>query len=176
MIGRCRIGELIQCHIDHGDPETFVVGVLISYDDTWFLLKDVSSYGESNGFALYQRCDIVSVKDDSEYLNKIALLIKYNNASWPDIQVSGHDLLIQVIQLCITMSKVVGIEIYASGYRDVNGIIEEVDGNVVTIRQTDEFGQSDGRCWLVVNSITRMYFDDKESTYLGILNSHFNSR
>ena len=81
MIGRNQTGKLIQCHIDPDDPETFVVGVFICCDEDWLLLKDISSYGESNGFALYQRSDLVSFEDNSDYINRIALLMKYNHAS-----------------------------------------------------------------------------------------------
>lgn len=173
MIGSNQIGKLIQCHIDCGEPETFVVGILLAYDDEWFLMKDVSSYGEGNGFALYKKSDLVSVEVESDYLDKIAFLMRFNNTMWPDLRVSDNSLLIQVIHLCYSGGTVVGIETYASGFRDINGIIEGTDRNIVIIRQIDEYGRHDGVCWLDINSITRIFFNDKESTYLGILFQHY---
>ena len=172
MIGRNQIGKLIQCHIDHSDPETFVVGILLAHDDEWFLMKDVSSYGEGNGFALYKKRDLLSVEVKSDYIDKIAFLMRFNNTMWPELQISDNNLLIQVIQLCFIGGTVVGIETYASGFRDINGIIEGIERNIVIIRQIDEYGRYDGVCWLDVNSITRFFFNDKESTYLGILFQH----
>lgn len=172
MIRSKQIGELMQCHIDPDDPETFVVGILYAYDEEWFLMKDVSSYGEENGFALYKKSDLISVEVKSDYIEKIAFLMRFNNTMWPELQVSDNNLLIQVIQLCFAKSTVVGIETYASGFRDINGIIEGIEGNIVIIRQIDEYGRYDGVSWLDTGAITRMFFNDKESTYLGILFQH----
>lgn len=172
MIENNQIGKLIQCHIDCSDPETFVVGILIAHDDEWFLMKDVSVYGEENGFALYKKNDLLAVEIESSYIAKIAFLMRFNNTMWPKIQISDDNLLIQVIQLCSSGGGVVGIETYASGFRDINGIVEGIDRNIVIIRQIDEYGRYDGMCWLNINSITRIFFKDKESTYLGILFQH----
>ena len=176
MIGNKEIGKLIQCHIDHSAPETFVVGILHAHDDEWFLMKDVSSYGEGNGFALYQKSDLLSVEVKSDYIDKIAFLIRFNNTMWPELQVSDNNLLLQVIQMCFIGSAVVGIETYARGFRDINGMIEGIERNIVIIRQIDEYGRYDGICWLDVSSITRIFFNDKESTYLGILFQCFDIR
>lgn len=173
MLRRDHIGQLIQCHIDQNDPETFVVGVLISFDDDWLLMQDVSVYGESNGFALYQRTDLVSFEEESNYLDKMHILLQYSQASWPNTHIQGRNLLTQVLEYCCFSGKVVGIETHASGFRDVNGVVEKVDENIAVLKQIDEYGKCDGNCWLNVGSITRMYFNDKESICLDFLRKYY---
>lgn len=173
MINDKLINKLIQCHIDHEDPETFVVGYLIAHDEEWFLMKDVSISGECNGFALYKKSDLYSVESSSRYIDKIAFLIDFKDTVWPELSILRGHLLPQIIDVCMKEKLVAGIELYASGLRDINGIIESFDDKILTIRQIDEYGIYDGMCWLDVAAITRVFFQDEESTNLKILFDHF---
>ena len=79
MLNECMMGEIIQCHIDYGDPESFVVGRLAYFDHDWFLMQDISTAGRWNGLALYMMCDIVSVKKFTDYVHRIESLIECRN-------------------------------------------------------------------------------------------------
>lgn len=169
MLDECLIGKIIQCHIDHGDPESFVVGRLVYFDSDWFLMQDLSPAGRWNGLALYMRSDLVSVDEYSDYIHRIISLIKCRNKPEPFIPPMSKDPLMSLLLYARDSSRVIGLELYASGYRDIDGTIDGLTKNTLCINQIDEFGRSDGKSYLSIDAITRCYLDDEESKCLEML-------
>lgn len=169
MLDECLIGKIIQCHIDYSDPESFVVGRLAYYDSDWFLMQDLSSGGRWNGLALYMRSDIVSVSEFTDYIQRIVSLMKRRNESEPIIPPMSKDPLMSLLLYARDSNRVIGLELHASGYRDINGTIDSLTKNTLCITQIDEFGRSDGKSYLSVEAITRCYLDDEESKCLEML-------
>lgn len=169
MVSKNLLGQHVQCHIDKGDPESFVLGKLLYADDRWFLMNDVTPYGEYNGFALYSTEDLVFVEENTEYIRMIMRLLEHNHALSEDVLIQDDDPLTFVLKLAKTSAKVIGIEVYASGIRDINGIVEDIGENSVVIKQIDEFGRCDGRSWIKLGAVTRVFWDDKESMCLQVL-------
>ena len=56
----------------------------------------------------------------------------------------------------------IGIELCKSGFRDLHGIIESFNNDVLCIRQFDEFGQYDGKSFIKLDAISRCYMDEEE--------------
>ena len=75
IINDTMLGKVLQCHVDKGDPETFVIGRLLAFDNLWFLLQDVSPSGYWNGFALYLVTDLVRIQETSRYLERVNILL-----------------------------------------------------------------------------------------------------
>lgn len=169
MLDVSMIGKIIQCHIDHSDPETFVVGRLVYFDTDWFLMQDLTPAGRWNGLALYMLSDVVSVNEFTDYIHRIVSLIKYRTEALPVVPPIFNDPLTSLLVYARDSNRVIGLELYASGYRDINGTVISLTKNNVCINQIDEFGRTDGKSYLSVNSITRCYLDDEESTCLAIL-------
>lgn len=169
MLDERYIGKIIQCHIDYSDPESFVVGRLAYFDSDWFLMQDISPAGRWNGLALYMLSDIVSVNEFSDYIQRIVSLMKYRKESEPFIPAICKDPLMNLLLYARDSSRVIGLELHASGYRDINGIVDSLTKNTLCINQIDEFGRADGKSYLSIAAITRCYLDDEESRCLEIL-------
>lgn len=169
MLSDGLMGRIIQCHIDHGDPESFVVGRLVYNNSEWFLMQDLSPTGHWNGLALYMQSDIVSIADSTEYLDRIKTLIKYRNEPEPVVPPISNNPLISLLCYGKDSMRIVGVELYASGYRDVVGTINCLTNRVLCINQIDEFGHPDGRSYLSTEAITRCYIDDEDLRCLEIL-------
>lgn len=169
MLDECLIGKIIQCHIDCSDPESFVVGRLAYFDSDWFLMQDLSSAGRWNGLALYMRSDLVSVNEYTDYIHRIVSLIKCRNEPEPFIPPMSTDPLMSLLLYARDSSRVIGLELHASGYRDIDGTIDSLTKNTLCINQIDEFGRSDGKSYLSIDAITRCYLDDEESKCLEML-------
>ena len=169
MLNECMMGEIIQCHIDYGDPESFVVGRLAYFDHDWFLMQDISTAGRWNGLALYMMCDIVSVKKFTDYVHRIESLIECRNELEPFIPPISENPLMSLLLYAKDSNRIIGLELHASGYRDVNGIIDSMSKSTLCINQIDEFGRADGKSYLSIDAITRCYLDDEESKCLEML-------
>lgn len=169
MVNEKNIGRIIQCHIDHSDPESFVVGKVICCDSDWFFMQDISSVGCWNGLALYQQCDVVSIESETEYLNRILLLISKRNEPVPYSPPISNNILESLLNYAMHTNRIIGIELCKSGYRDINGIITKINKEIVCIDQIDEYGKDDGTSYVSIDTITRCYIDDAESKCLEIL-------
>ena len=169
MLDQCLVGKIIQCNIDHSDPESFVVGRLVSLDHNWILMQDLSPAGRWNGLALYMQSDIGSVDEDTDYLHRIVSLVNFRNEPEPVIPHMDADPLANLLLYARASNRVVGLELYASGYRDINGTIDSVTRTTLCINQVDEYGRADGKSYLSVDAITRCFLDDEESKCLEIL-------
>lgn len=169
MLDECLIGKIIQCHIDYTDPESFVVGRLVYSDSYWFLMQDLSPAGHWNGLALYMQSDIVSVSEFTDYIHRIVSLVKCRNESEPFIPPMSDDPLMSLLLYARSSDRIIGFELHASGYRDINGTIESLTKNTLCINQIDEYGRPDGKSYLSIDAITRCYLDDEESKCLEML-------
>ena len=169
MLDKRLIGEIIQCHIDHSDPESFVVGQLVYFDSNWFLMQDLSSSGHWNGLALYMLSDIVSVDECTDYIDRIKSLIKCRNKSEPFVPPISDDPLLSLLLYAKYSNRIVGLELLASGYRDINGTVDSLTKNTLCVHQIDEFGRADGKSYLLIDAISRCYLDDEESKCLEML-------
>ena len=169
MLGREDIGKMLQCHIDTGDPETFVVGRLVWLDAEWFLMQDVSPAGRWNGLALYLLSDLVTVEQDTPYIAKMETLLRYRNEQPSAVPPIGPEPLRDLLGHGGAAGKIVGLELLRSGYRDVIGFVDGCTDTVLSVRQVDEFGKADGKSWLSLDAITRCYLDDEESRCLEVL-------
>ena len=174
MVDISLIGKIIQCHIDEGDPDTFVVGRVAYADDNWFLMKDILPGGYWNGFALYLQSDVVTIEESSEYLHRVLTLVRYRHQQEPKMfDISSHPL-VEMLTYAENTKKIVGIEICCSGYRNVNGTVVKITDDTLVMRQLDEYGRADGESYISIDSITRCYLDDDESEILEILSSEMN--
>jgi len=118
---------------------------------------------------LYKQADIVLIDNHSEYICKIEKLVKYRNETAPSVPSVSRDPLLSLLCYAKDFQRVVGIELHASGYRDINGFVTTLSKDAVRIEQMDEFGKHDGTSYVSMDAITRCYLDDDESRCLEVL-------
>lgn len=169
MLSNNLIGKIIQCHIDQNNPESFVVGRLAYTDSDWFIMQDITPEGRWNGLALYMQADIVQFEENTDYIRKLEGLLRYRNKPVPILPPMSEEPLKSLLVYAKKKATVIGIELCASGYRDVNGTIDFLENQTVGVMQIDEFGLSDGKSYLAVDAITRCFVDDEESMCLEII-------
>lgn len=169
MIACEYVDKIVQCHLDHSAPDTFVVGKIIWSGDKWFVMKDILPSGIWNGYALYLVSDIVKIIDNSDYLQRIKMLLAHRGIHSDSLNISSHDPLIELLTYVMNHHRIVSLELLCSGIRDVCGYITSVHKEVIYIMQIDEFGRYDGRSFISVDAITRLFFADEEGQCLEIL-------
>ncbi len=156
------MGHIVQCHIDEGDPETFVVGSLVYQNEKWFLLKMISPQGRWDGLALFPQTDLQAVEEDTDYILKLKALLKYRKTPAPTVPPIGENPLVSLLDYAQKEQKVIQIELCASGACDVLGIVSQFDEATLCVRQIDEFGRYDGKAYLAMDAITRFFVDSDE--------------
>lgn len=166
------VGEIMQFHIDKGDPNTFVVGCLSTFDTKWFLLQSVSYLGKWDGLALYLNSDLVSLETEVSYLEKMNILLRFRNEKPPNVPETKKNTLFALLEYARETGKFVAIELHMSGDRDVIGSVHEIYKNAVQIRQVDEYGRYDGETLVSTEAISRVFLDDEELKCLKILSEH----
>lgn len=169
MLDKGLIGKIIQCHIDHGDPESFVVGRLVYCDSDWFLMQDISPEGRWDGLALTMQADIVMFHTSTDYLHRIMTLVRCRNEVEPYVPPIHGDPLISLLRYAKDANRVIGLELHESGYRNMDGTIGDLTKKILCIDQLDEFGRPDGRAYLSIDAITGLYVDDDEANCLEML-------
>lgn len=162
-------GQIIQCHIDIGDPETFIIGRVVWMNEMWFLIQLISPHGRWDGYALYLQADVVAVQTDSEYLRKIKFLNTHRHGYIPSTPEISNNALVDLLSYAKSRKKLVGIELYMSGYRDVIGFVDFVQGQTICIQQVDEYGKPDGFSYIAIDAITRCYIDDDDLNCLELI-------
>lgn len=163
------VGKIVQCHLDHSDPETFVVGKIIWAGDKWFAMNDILPSGIWNGYALYLVSDVVKIIDKSDYLQRIKTLLAHRGSYRESLNISFRNPLVELLTYIKEHHRIVSLELNCSGLRDVCGYITSIYEDVISVLQIDEFGRYDGTTYLTVDAITRLFFADEEAQCLEIL-------
>lgn len=168
MINNHYLNKVIQCHIDSGDPETFIVGRICWVSDTWFIVQEVSICGEWDGISLYPQSDLVKIVDNSKYLcNLMYVLEKRGEHPMPIPQVKDFPLQ-ALLQYARDNNNMCSFEQNKSGY-NIIGSVSAFDDHYVQIDQYTEDGEPDGSTLILQSSISRIHIGTHFLRYLEIL-------
>ena len=169
IINDSMLGKVLQCHVDKDDPETFVIGKLLAFDNLWFLLQDVLPSGHWNGFALYLVADLVRIHETSRYLERINILLTQRSQKRVFEPPIKSNLLVGMLNYAKTNGRIIGFELQFSGYRDINGIILDFSEGKICVQAVNEYGEKEDDVCLELDAITRCFVEDDESECLEIL-------
>lgn len=164
-----REGEILQFHIDPGDPESFVAGRLLAVFESSFLVQLITPAGSWDGFGLFALRDLGAIEQETPYMQKLERLARLRHAAEkaaPARQMNGIDTLLFYAR---QQDQPVAIELLQSGERDLVGYVDRFDESYLVIAQLDEWGRSDGISVVRRDPITRMYCADESLLCLKLL-------
>ncbi len=78
----------------------------------------------------------------------------------------GDNLFDSMLKIASETKKIVALELMDSGYDDVIGFVDDVNGDICKLTQTDEFGCRNGFAYIKISSITRISYDSKNEQRL----------
>lgn len=175
LISENYLNKIIQCHLDINDPDTFIVGRVCWLSDEWFLVQEVSEYGQWNGISLYLQSDVVAATETSTYLHKLQhVLHERNEQPMPIPSLHKHPFP-ELIQYLNENRRMCAFELLRSGDRDVVGLVCSYSSNSICVSQITEDGEFDGESLICISAITRVFIGDYHLQYLEHLSS-FNDR
>lgn len=162
-------GRILQCHVDSGDPETFVVGRLLWLFADSFVLNMISPYGRWDGLAMFTLDDLVTVEKGTDYIKMLEKLLILRHEAEPEMPSRMEDGVNTILAYAQNCKEPVALELYKSGHRDVVGYISSLDDGFLQIEQVDELGNSDGTSFVRLCAISRVFCGDDSLTCVKLL-------
>ena len=170
MIDKMFIGEVIQCHLNFNDPDTFVVGTVIDANEEWFLLCSISPYGKFDGYILYSQSDVVYIEFNTRYIEKLKTLWSIHHLE-SKLTCQFKATIDDFLKYAKSSDRVVCIELEKSGCRDLKGFVNRIDNDTIEFVELDDYGSFYGNAKISYASITRCFVEDDESTSLELLSN-----
>lgn len=156
------VGSILQCHIDPGDPETFVVGRVLYVNPDSFVLALISPQGRWDGWMCCLQSDLVGIDQDSDYIAVLRRLLQYHQSREADAAILGNGSMDDILDYAYRAHRIIAMELCKSGQRDVIGYVTERYQDSIVIEQFDDIGIADGISQVAQCAITRLYIGDDD--------------
>ena len=164
--------EIVCIYSDQNDLDSFLTGFLQEIDDEDFLLKSINPKGLYDGFVLKNLDSIVKIEAESAYIKRVKFLSECRPVCHDNINIKGN-LKLDLIEYAIEKNKAVSIELFHSGYHDVIGYPEELEGDLCKIHSITDDGEYDGYTFINIASITLLICDGVNEQKLDILHREY---
>lgn len=149
-------------------PRSFVAGWVEAVSSEHVLLRQVSSNGFYDGFALRFLEDVFRVEHDDAYLGELALLYQAREQRHPSFlpEQLNADLLQETLHAAQRLALPVTISVEGA---DVSGWVQSVGTETLTLERAQTNGQPDGEAFLAFDSIEAVSVDELDLQDMAIL-------
>lgn len=154
--------SFLEYHLDPDDPEIFVIGKKVCSDEDWFILEEVTSNGQFDGFSLYKAKDLVMTQDNTDYMNFVRALMffRYDPPSvWPSFE---NNPFLNFLSYSKQIDKPIALELMESGEINARGFVSEMSDEYISLNQVNEFAHKDGKILISLRSITRAFIMNRK--------------
>lgn len=149
--------ELIEVYYDDSNTQNFIVGFIIQVDNLHCILQLVTPEGNQDGYLLIGTDEIFSVVSKSRYLKKIMTLIMNKQVVREvDFNLKDKNLIDSFIDYILNNKYVARIYLLGSQEFDFQGIISNKTSTKCKLQQITDYGEMDGVCSILTNTITRI--------------------
>jgi len=156
-----KINDFVAIYTDL-EAETFGLGMVVAFDDKDVIIGSVDPSGNEDGLILYNVDTICKIEKDTQYCQKIKKLMQSKKTSLAT-HGFGKKILQELLSLAKDNKKLVEIQLQNSHKSDTVGFVESLDNNVCKIRQFDYLGNEDGCCIFLIEDISSVKYDNRES-------------
>lgn len=156
-------GNPVSIYSDNESTERFSFGFIQGVSDDYVLLASISPLGFYDGYVIIKYKDIYRLEKNDKYGEKVYKLYGIRKQNHPIVPLTSDNIILDLIQFSRDKQLVVTIELDNSGYDDLQGIVSEIQGDMVVVMQIDDDGNPDGKTVVCFDRITRAICDsDKE--------------
>lgn len=155
----CVEEKFVSIYTNYADSDRFCYGKILSVNEEEILLYLISPNGEYDGLSVRNTNDVFRVEYGGEYEKKMLSLISDDNLDYFEQCIDDNNLFLSVLILSQKCNKIVSVELQNSGSFCVVGIVEDVNEDVCTIKQYDDYGNFDGYSIVKLDSITELSLD-----------------
>ncbi len=149
--------ELVEVYYDDRNTQNFVVGFIMQVDTEHCMLQLITPEGNQDGYLLIGTDEIFSIVSKSRYLEKIMiLLMNKKDATEITFHPKGKNLLESFLDYIYENKYVTRIYLLGSQEFDFQGIILDNTSTKCKIELITDYGEKDGVCTILTNTITRI--------------------
>lgn len=159
-------------YTDFNDTSKFLYGRFLCANEYYFVVYMFSCDGDFDGILVKTTDSIIRLEFDGQYEEKMQLLS--SEKELPEILsfLNNKYIIDQVLDYANKTQSIVSIEICSSSCDDIVGFVEEMNNDMVKIKQVDEYGFDDGVTIIKLSNITQISFlseKEKRVNYLANL-------
>lgn len=150
----CAENSRVLIYTDHSDTNKFIFCTILAVNETEIAVQMISPDGEDDGIRVFDVNLVFRVEKNEMYFEKMRYLCESNLSSGFDLDFQSGNIKRTVLQYALSKKFILSIELVDSGYNDIVGFVDSIDGTQCTIRQIDEYGFEDGFSYVTTEDIT----------------------
>lgn len=155
------INELIEIYRDI-ESDYFIVGNIIRANENFILYKNFELDGSEAGFGVLLIENILLIKYDTKYLNRIKKLSKSPFTNEIKIPKLKEDYILDTLKYANENNEIIGIELSNSKNLDLLGKINSINEGIIKIVLYDENGEYNGISIVEINAISSVIVRSQE--------------
>jgi len=168
--------ELACFYNDYESNETFYVGYIVAFNKTEIAIQLISVDGADDEIIVINIDNIFRVETEGKYIEKIKKLIPFSQINDFSNALDEIEIYKSLLKFAYDKRGIVSIELNSSGFSDVVGFVEDINKDVCSINQIDEYGFDDGHSYIKIDDITEIsYSRIKEKRLIRLWNFNKNT-
>ncbi len=142
----------------------FMYGRVLAFNEEDAAVMLVSPDGGFDGIVAVKTDSITKIEYGGMYEQKMSRLIDEKALEKSALHLESENIFGQLLEMSAKSGKVVSLELCDSGYDDITGVVESIDGGCVCVGLVDEYGAPDGYAAAALDDITQIScLGEKES-------------
>ena len=127
--------QYISVYMNRNTPTNFVYGRVLCVDERFMVFYMIAPNGKYDGVLVKETYEIFRIEEYSQYSEKMYKLIDKQECDKFPFVLECHNLVKSMLQIAKDTEKIVSIELVNSEMNDVIGFVENIDGDLCTIKQ-----------------------------------------
>jgi len=161
--------EIVSLYTSYNDTSRFVSGIILDISETEILISSIAPNGAYDGFMVLCLENIYRINQNSNYELKLLKLYQRCKENYKVIDCMKEDIKKTLLEYALSNELIVSIELFNSNCDDVQGIVKNIDNNVLSIESIDEYGNKDGLSTINIEDITSIVCDSDKEQILKML-------
>lgn len=153
--------QYVSVYHDESNSSTFEFGCILSVDDSFIAMLSLSLDGTYDGIVVFPITEIVRIEVETQYAEKMAKLQGTQASQMWIPALEGDDLLSSVLKEAKKAEKMLTITLRGLDDFGILGFIDNVEDDYFSIRQIDDYGKPDGKCYALLEDITAINCDSE---------------
>ncbi|MGE7765073.1 hypothetical protein [Peribacillus sp. NPDC096540] len=168
--------ELVELYSDTNDLRKFGVAKILKVSDAFVVVANITSTGMYDGYSLLYLDSIHQMNVNTKYIKKIKKLYMVKKQNHIEFVDGNEDLLLSFLDFAYENNFMVSVELFNSGYGDVQGFIKNLEDDIFVISMVSEVGGLDGESFIKSDAIHSISCDGEEESDLMLVYSDTRKR
>ncbi|MFE3977203.1 MULTISPECIES: hypothetical protein [unclassified Peribacillus] len=145
--------ELVELYSDTNDLRKFGVAKILKVSDAFVVAANITSTGLYDGYSLLYLESIHQINVNTKYIKKIKRLYMAKKQNHIEFVDGNEDLLLSFLDFAHENNFMVSVELFNTGYGDVQGFIKNLEDDIFVISMVNEVGELDGEAFIKSDAI-----------------------